>query len=175
MLLAITRFLFPKVCLYCREIHPDKGLLCERCLVGLDLLFPRGRCYTCFRESERRKCLACFKQPSPWYQAGALFSSYSSGTVLLQDPDRFGREIAAFFIIQYIRMRWPLPDAFYVEGDLKPISSYIRKFLPIKRASKRKEYGGKKILYFTKDAAECEIPEFLLGSRIYLLSYTHFD
>ncbi len=171
MLSSITRFLFPKLCLYCAEIHPEKGHLCQKCLVGLDLIFPRGRCHTCFRESKMKKCFFCLKEPSPWYQAGALFESGSSGRVLLQDPDRYAKEIAAFYIIQFIRLRWPLPDAFYVDTILKPIASYIPKFLPMKKVSKRTENAGKKILFFAENQESCQIPEFLLGSRIFLLSY----
>lgn len=175
MLSAITRFLFPKLCLYCREIHPGKFLLCERCVLGLDLIFPKGRCHTCFRQSNKGKCLACLKYPSPWYQAGGVFSTSSSGVVLLQDPDLYAKEIAAFFMIQFIRLRWPIPDAFYVDSFLKPVSVYIPKFLLMKKVSMRKEYAGKKILFFSENQEGCKIPEFLLGSRIFLLSYTVFE
>ena len=175
MLSPLIRFIFPKACLYCHEIHSKKTLLCERCVIGLDLIFPRKRCESCFRECAWRKCPHCHKIPSPWYKAGALFTNESSGIVLLSDPDRFAKEIAAFFIIQYVRMRWPIPEAFQTDAFLKPIASSLQKFLPLKKASPRKDYAGKKILYLTKTQDECILPQNLLGARIHLISYIFND
>jgi hypothetical protein len=173
MFSPLIRFLFPKACLYCREIHSGKGLLCEICVVGLDLIYPKRRCETCFRESIYRKCEICIKTPSPWYKAGSVFLEGDAGSLLLSDPDRFGKEIAAFFIIQYVRLKWPLPDAFYTEKSLKPVSDYFPKFLPLKKTRKRKEYAAQKILFLVSHFEKAEIPEFLLGARIYLLSYLY--
>ncbi len=173
MFSSLKGFLFPKLCLYCREIHPSKYLLCERCLVGLDLIYPKNRCSTCFYQSSNGKCKGCSKIPTPWYKAGSIFPSGSSGEVLLVDPDLFAKEIAAFFIIQFVTLRYPIPDAFYVDSSLKQIASFIPKFLPLKKANKRYEYGGKKVLYLTKNADETILPNFLLGARIYLLAYMH--
>src|SRR3990167_1562644 len=105
MFSQVMRFLFPKVCLYCREVHAGKGLLCERCLTGLDLLETKGRCRGCFRELSHR-CWECFKKPRAWRQMGVLFEEGSAGEVLLFDPDRYAKEIAAFFVIQYVQMKW---------------------------------------------------------------------
>jgi len=173
MFSTLKRFLFPKLCLYCREIHPSKYLLCDRCLVGLELIYPKNRCSTCFYECPYGKCKGCTKTPTPWYKAGSVFPLGSSGVVLLFDPDLFAKEIAAFFIIQYITLRWQIPDAFYIDTSLKQISPYIQKFLPLKKVNKRKEYAGKKVLYLTKNADETIVPKFLLGARIYLLAFQH--
>ena len=175
MLSSIVRFLFPKTCFYCKELHAGKGLLCQICLVGLDLITPKGRCHTCFRQSPWRKCLICHKSPSPWYRSGSLFSGWTSGEVLLSDPDRFSKEIAAFFIIQYYQLYWPLVDALYIAPSLKPISRAFTKFLKIPLTTNRGEYAGKKVLYLTKLHHEGAIPENLQGARIFYLSYIFPD
>ncbi len=166
---TVMRFLFPKVCLYCKEVHAGGGLLCEGCLVGLDFLGIRGRCKRCFREG----CRECFKKPRAWYRAGGLFWEGGSGSALLHEPDRFSKEIAAFFVIQYVRLGWELPDAFYVDPLFQPIIADLKKFLPIKPISKGVDYSGKKILYFVKSPTGCEAPECLLGAYIFLIAYTY--
>jgi hypothetical protein len=175
MLSPLVRFLFPKTCFYCKQLHPGKGLLCEICLVGLDIITPKGRCQTCFRESVWRKCPLCNKSPSPWYRAGSIFSGWTSAEVLLSDPDRFSKEIAAFFIIQYSRLYWPSVDALQIDPTLEAIGCSFRKFLPIPAVKKRVEYAGKKILYLTKHHADGKISKPLQGARVFYLSYIFPD
>lgn len=171
MFSPLIRFLFPKSCLYCREIHRGDELLCQICLTGLDLVHPKRRCETCFRESVYRKCLYCIKIPSPWYKAGSLFLKYDAAEVLLADPDQFAKEIGAFFVIQYIRLKWPSPYAFYRENNLTAAADYFSKYLPMRKVHPRNEYAGQKILFLATDIEKAEIPKFLQGARIYLLSF----
>lgn len=171
MFSPLIRFLFPKTCLYCGEIHSGSELLCQICLVGLDLIYPKRRCETCFRESVYRKCLFCIKIPSPWYKAGSLFLKHDAARVLLSDPERFGKEIAAFFAIQYVRLKWPFPYAFYAEKHLAAPAHYFSKLLLFRKVHHKNEYAGQKILFLATDIEKAEIPRFLMGSRIYLLSF----
>jgi hypothetical protein len=115
--------------------------------------------------------LCCKKVPSPWIQAAALFEAGSFAEVLLSDYEKYSKEIAAFFVIQFLRLRWPIPDAICGDKEFKIIIKEFRKYLNMPKTKWWKEYAGKNVLFLAKDQGNSIIPEHILGARIYHISY----
>jgi hypothetical protein len=171
MLSTLNDFIFPKICLYCNEKMYQRHIFCESCVNGIDLIYPKGRCFTCFKVGSKKGYLCCKKIPSPWVFAGALFEKGSHAEVLLSDIEKYAKEIAAFFVVQFVRLKWPIPDAIYTDKEFKIVAKEFCKLLNIPKAKRFRDYAGEKVLILAKEAEKTVMPENLLGARVFHLSY----
>ena len=159
MFSALARFIFPQVCLYCKEVHEGKGLLCACCLPGMELLSRQGRCRICFREGCSRRCR---KEGFPWLYRAALFEKGSFATPLFYDPERFSKEIAALYVIQYLRV-WGRCEIVHAESV---IGEAFCRFYPMPKTSRWRDYSGVSVLWLGEVE---EVPKRLQGARIHCM------
>lgn len=92
------RFIFPPLCLHCNH-SVERGLLCTTCIKSLTLLTPISRCCSCLRlycRCSRGKFVAAFASAGP-------------AATLLQ-CEAHTRTAAAFIVVQFAKMGWPMPD-----------------------------------------------------------------
>lgn len=112
---SFSSFLYPPLCLHCREVTGSpRDLLCSHCLSLLDLLNPTERCRTCF-STESSYCSLCAKQSLHLDQVGAPFDYEGPAASLIKSFKYGGRVylasgIAAYMAAQYVRLDWPLPN-----------------------------------------------------------------
>ncbi len=149
----------------------QRHIFCESCVNGIDLIYPKGRCFTCFKVGSKKGNFCCKKNPSPWFFAGALFEKGSHAEVLLSDIEKYAKEIAAFFVIQFVRLKWPIPDAIYTNKEFKMIAKEFRKLLNIPKAKRFRDHAGDRVLILAKEADKTVLPGNLLGARVFHLSY----
>jgi len=165
-------FFFPKICWHCKEVRDDICIFCPRCLVGLDVLSPMGRCRMCFQESVVYRCARCVHHPFPFYRFGAVFEANAMTKVLWAHVDQLSKTIAAFFVYQWGCMKWPFPHLVYAEKELRCVQKHVCRFLQISPCiSWKMPYEGSRVLYLTHRYRKQELPKCLLNYRLFGLSY----
>lgn len=108
--------IFPKLCLHCKAVLEKKKRLCADCLKEFELIPPETRCLHCFSalEEQRQVCLLCRRKPLPLRRVAAAFEQIGPAASLLSQfrgsQHYLAKEIAAFLLVQFYKLQWPLPD-----------------------------------------------------------------
>ena len=98
MLRYLKRFVFPSLCLHCKEGTADQ-ILCAGCLSLLDFLPPETSEKGAGHKLEIR---SAFERRGPAKDLMVHFRShYSQG---------LAKTLAAFMVVQWDHLKWPLPD-----------------------------------------------------------------
>lgn len=169
---AIKDIIFPRLCLFCREIVPSRRILCPSCVVGIAFLSPLDRCKRCFTPLRHKHCMRCQKEV-PWYDKGAaLFEKGGEEQLFLFQPDLFAKTIAAFFIVQLNDLKWPCFSSLMGSPDFYYIIKEMKKFLAIRGKETISDEPQKRVLYLGKSLSEDMPFATSLTSKVFLLAYT---
>ena len=120
LLQAFVDFIFPPLCLACRERCSTK-FLCPDCWLQCSLPDPIERCRHCFEELDGRGnlCAQCRKNRILPIERAYVFDPESPARYL-------GTEaidaMASFAFLQWIQLEWPLPDALIPMPDADSIA-----------------------------------------------------
>ena len=113
----IGNILYPPLCLHCQAFIKGKRLLlCTICQSLLHFLEPINRCSTCFLSIEGGSvCHHCSQKNQLGYRVAAVFDYQGPAATLVHqlkfaNRPHLAKELAAFMLIQLIRLDWPLPD-----------------------------------------------------------------
>ncbi len=117
---STLHLIYPMKCLHCQILLPPHSpVLCSICASLLEPIDPEERCPVCFnpmREDHSLPCQECLHHLSFIDKIGAVFDYHGPAATLVKhlkyanQPD-LARGMAAFLIIQFHRLQWPLPDA----------------------------------------------------------------
>lgn len=167
-MISIVDFFFPHACAACKQISGDRRLFCSTCTEMVELLDYRGRCGKCFRKRSGAVCKGC--RGELFERKAAVFEYGGSTGALLSDPERFGKTLAAFFVIQLFRLKWTLPEAIYFPKRLKQTGRWVRKFLGLPVFS-----GHESVLLLSSRYDDDEVPHELYFSKLFFLGFTIYD
>lgn len=120
MIRACLDFIFPPLCLACKERCETK-VLCPDCWRLSQLPDPATRCRHCFQELDRRGnlCSQCREEKLLPVVRAFVFDAEAPAQLLnleLVDP------MGAFAFLQWIELEWPLPDAIIPMPDPSSLS-----------------------------------------------------
>lgn len=111
------QLVYPPLCLHCEEwISGKRFLLCPICRELLSLLDADKRCLHCFSCLEQGYfCQKCREKASPLTRVAAAFDYQGPAATLIHhlkfaNAPYLAKEIAAFMMVQFSRLDWPLPD-----------------------------------------------------------------
>lgn len=115
---SLSHLLYPPVCLHCdHSTFHQRRPLCATCIDLLALIDPELRCPRCFSvvEDEGALCKACREDPPAFKRLAAAFEYMGPAATLLQhlkfhQQPGFAKIAAAYMIVQWERLNWPLPD-----------------------------------------------------------------
>lgn len=111
---------YPTTCLHCQTLLPPNSLvLCSTCSSLLELIQPHERCPACFNllpEDEITLCYECLQHPSLYCRMAAAFDYEGPAVSLIKhlkyaNKPQLAQGMAAFLVIQFDRLQWPVPDA----------------------------------------------------------------
>ncbi len=117
MIKALLSFLYPPNCLACGgACRIPEHRLCESCVSLLELVNPLERCRRCFSPIDSLKCRFCAKVAHPFSGVASAFEFKGPPSMLVnhlknQRQHYLAKSLAAFLIMQFLRLDWPLPDA----------------------------------------------------------------
>jgi hypothetical protein len=119
-ILPILDFLFPPLCLVCKERCSTK-FFCPDCWQLCALPDPVERCRNCFEELDQRGnlCQQCRQDPLLPAVRATVFDSESPARLLGLDSCN---AMAGFTVLQWIQLEWPLPDAIISMPDPDSLS-----------------------------------------------------
>lgn len=138
MIQAILDFVYPKMCLYCKEIQNERAFLCASCREHFTLLSQENRCHRCFMPKENMQCVYCKEYRPSWKQRVSLFSTIGPQNFLWHNIDIYAKEIACLIYIQTVQHRWPSFQYIYGESDLKNVIYELKKFYKKENCKKTK-------------------------------------
>jgi len=140
-----TKILFPPICLHCYEEasvkHPQ---LCSSCLKYLVPIDPQERCPICFWPN----CSGCEGVKYHFDEVASAFENYGPPLSLLRHVQShkksyMARLLASFILVQWEKLRWPIPDyivpvpnnPILTSFSIKEITHYVGYMLhlPIRR------------------------------------------
>src|SRR3990167_1564390 len=104
---------FPPLCQVCKTTCRTR-LLCHDCWELCSLPDPIERCRHCFGEIEREEeiiCQKCKRNPVLSFPTAFVFESTAPAFALYRKVKEEPETIAAFAIVQWERLNWPVPDA----------------------------------------------------------------
>ncbi len=172
MIRAFLDFLFPMRCLSCMEINYSHYLFCDICTSTIELIDRRGRCWKCFHEKRFGRCQWCImKKANLFISTMSLFEHGAPICRLCSNSEMHAKIIASFFVVQFIKSRWPFPKGIYAHPSLKQAGYYLARFLNISQSSKTYQPGAN-ILCIANYHYEIDIPVELISSRLYLLTFS---
>lgn len=112
-------FFYPPYCFHCEESLEKGGhLFCRGCSASFELIDPKTRCPYCFSEQDFptiHPCQACREGKRGGIKMAAALS-YHGPVASLVKGCKYGKlpylaELgAAFMVVQFERLGWPLPD-----------------------------------------------------------------
>jgi hypothetical protein len=117
---VLTDFIYPPICLNCREFCSTR-FLCSECWLLCALPDPIERCRHCFEELDQRGdfCIQCRKAKLLPVVRAYVFDpaspAYCLGTEAID-------AMAGFAYLQWIQLEWPLPTAIIPMPDSDSIS-----------------------------------------------------
>lgn len=111
-------FFFPPLCFHCDTLMKRSGqLFCSGCAKDFELATIEGRCRYCFSEVEGGGICRFCLLGKRWHVKMAAAVDYQGATATLVKLLKGGKipylaeSAAAFMLIQWERLKWPLPDA----------------------------------------------------------------
>lgn len=116
---AFINLVYPPICLSCKDgILDETHLLCEDCLLLMELIDPVERCPHCFSIDyvpDHGVCTDCVRKPPVLQGIAAAFDYVGPAACLVKklkygDLPYLSKGCAAFLAAQFLRLEWPLPD-----------------------------------------------------------------
>jgi predicted amidophosphoribosyltransferase len=107
----MSRFLFPRLCSYCKdELEAKERLLCKTCLEQLEFLTFHERCHRCFSLLPCKRC-----EKLPFTQIAALFDAIGPAQSLRSAfhegfDEKAAETIASLMVLQLSHLCLPTPD-----------------------------------------------------------------
>lgn len=122
-------FLFPPICLACRERCSTK-FLCPDCWFTCELPDPVERCRRCFEELDQRGdlCSQCRQEPLLTATRAYVFDPASPARYL---GTEYIDAMASFALLQWIQLEWFVPDAIIPMPDSIPMGRAFAELLNI--------------------------------------------
>lgn len=108
-------FLFPRLCLGCKSLLLESHRLCSSCLELFTLIDPYTRCRRCFCESRDRVCLKCRQKARGLRSIAGCFECCGPAAKMKSEleigkKNELIQDFAAWLIVQFTRLSYPLPD-----------------------------------------------------------------
>jgi hypothetical protein len=166
MISFFARFLYPSFCLHCRGEETKSLFLCQYCLQDAALVESWGRCKRCFREQGGARCIYCKRHPPFFTKSAFCFEPTSPLSFLMRDTSRFAKTIAAFLVLQWERLHFPVPNLLVADEEFGEVKKEFKKFLPIKKA----ETTLVRALYLSREDTFPENFEPFIGTEAFRLS-----
>lgn len=119
MLQSLLSFLYPPLCLHCREtVKEERNYLCPDCFGELELLDSKCRCPLCFAELEspaQKVCADCRQKKQPLHRQAAAFDYTGPAASLLygltnKKQPYLAKGMGAFLVMQWANLNWEKPD-----------------------------------------------------------------
>lgn len=119
LLRSIRCFLYPPLCLHCRQsLSPSLEIFCASCLNLLTLLDAEGRCSSCFAEGSfevNGRCKKCRSIRNPFYRLAAAFDYEGPAKTLIQalkygNKSFLAKGAGSWLTAQFLSLDWPIPD-----------------------------------------------------------------
>lgn len=116
---SFLSLVYPPLCLHCKSgLHDASLLLCEDCLLLMELIEPKERCPYCFSPQycpEQRFCVDCKRRPPILNGLGASFDYIGPAASLVKklkysDQTYLAKGCGAYLAAQFLRLDWPMPD-----------------------------------------------------------------
>lgn len=164
----ILDFVFPHLCVACKQFSEERHLLCEVCVETVELLGRGERCGRCFRKKRGRRCAGCAQEL--FVRKAAVFEGGGPIATLLWDQERFAKTIAAFFVIHLIRLAWPMPAAIYFPRSFKHVGKKVMRYLNLPFFSNEPT-----VLCLSATYEESDIPPELYFSNLFFIAFTISD
>ena len=101
--------IFPPLCKICKEPCATR-LFCPDCWEMCALPDPVGRCRHCFEEMEEEVCRHCRKKAILPFPSAFVFEPTLPALHLCSMRKEDPETLAAFAVIQWERLDWPMPD-----------------------------------------------------------------
>lgn len=117
---SFLHLVYPAKCIHCFALlPPDPPVLCPECTSLLDLIDSHERCPICFNRLEEDfelPCQECLQYSSLYLRTGAAFDYTGPAASLVKrlkyaNQPYLARGMAAYLMVQFDRLAWPLPDA----------------------------------------------------------------
>lgn len=111
--------LFPPICLHCCSYLYDRhALLCDTCLITLDLIDPTERCPFCFSadySKGQQLCSDCSSKPATVQGSASAFDYYGVAAGMIKqlkygNQPYLARGCGAYMVAQFLQLKWPMPD-----------------------------------------------------------------
>ncbi len=116
---SFLSLLYPPLCVHCNcLLHNPSQLLCEDCLIIMELIDPNERCPYCFSSNycpEQRVCQECQKKSPILHRIGSAFDYTGPAASLIRhlkygNQKYLARGCGAYLAAQFLRLEWPMPD-----------------------------------------------------------------
>lgn len=117
---AFINFIYPPRCLHCNALLADKApILCQKCLLLLELIDPSERCSKCFSclyDRVENACEECRNFSTPFFAIAAAFDYAGPASTLVRklkyaNQPYLAAGCSGFLAAQFLRLGWPFPDA----------------------------------------------------------------
>lgn len=112
---SFLHLIYPATCIHCNTLmRSDAAILCESCLLLMELINPNTRCPLCFSESQN-DCQECKNIPSLFIGMAAAFDYVGPPATLIKrlkygDQPFLAKGCSGFLAAQFLQSDWPMPD-----------------------------------------------------------------
>jgi predicted amidophosphoribosyltransferase len=113
MIASLLHFLYPPLCVNCKEVLAARALLCPSCQEALTLIAPKERCRLCFAESDARLCKRCRAKSALYRGLVACFDHLGPAAALVhafKERLFLDQILASWIVVQLDRAAIPLPE-----------------------------------------------------------------
>ncbi len=129
---AILDLFFPPLCALCKKAGcPNR--LCPECWEQCAPVDPRCRCRHCFTgmEQEDSVCAVCQRKPQRLFPSAFLFAAEQPLFWLSREENISSESLAAFVVVQWERLGWPMPDAIVPFHKMDAIADLLSSWLHV--------------------------------------------
>lgn len=155
-LYAVEDFFLPKSCISCKERNFQNSLVCEQCILGIEVLT---------QEYKRREKIDPLIK-----RVGAVFPLDSPMQVLNQHVEPYAKTIAALLMVQQEKFRWPWPDYLYPYQGYQSVGKVFSKWSQIPLVKRSSQIEKKLVLFLGPTPHFGALEERWYRSSLYNLS-----